>query len=393
MMHTKKLSEMKSTEERRRFLESVKRISLSGISVYPEGLEEQASRKNCENMIGVVHIPVGVAGPLPIEGTRASGEYFIPLATTEGALIASVNRGCKAIKASGSAVSAVTENAGITRSTVFEASNLKAAFVFVSWLKQQSDMFQSVAAQVSGHLSFIGNREKVIGNRIFVRFAFDSQEAMGMNMATIAVHKIAAEIIRLYKEITCISIAANFDIDKKPAWLNSILGRGRTAWAEAYINRDTVASVLKTTPEKIYEVWLSKCMIGSAVSGSLGFNSHFANIVAAVFLACGQDAAHIAEGSLGMTTTEVKNGNLWITCHLPDLPLGTTGGGTTLPAQESMLSLLGLAGGITGEKSAEFAEIVSAAVLAGELSLLASLAQGSLAPAHSRLGRNGKDNL
>lgn len=179
-------------------------------------------------------------------------------------------------------------------------------------------------------------------------------------------------------------MAGNYDIDKKPAWLNFINGRGKKVWAEAVIPHAVIKDVLKTTPEKIHEVVIKKCLLGSIISGSMGFNAHYANIIAAIFASCGQDLAHVVEGSLGITTTELIGDNLYMSCYLPDLMVGTVGGGTGLPTQKEALAILG------NPTAMQFAEIVGGTVLAGELSLLGALSSGQLAEAHSKLGRGRK---
>jgi hydroxymethylglutaryl-CoA reductase (NADPH) len=219
---------------------------------------------------------------------------------------------------------------------------------------------------------------------LFVRFSFDTEDAMGMNMVTIAAEAMS-ELIEKETGAKCLSVAGNFDIDKKPAWLNFINNRGFPVWAEAVIKKEIVKDVLKTTSEKIFDVWLAKCMIGSAMSGSLGFNSHYANIIAALFIATGQDPAHVVEGSMGITTAKVlPQGDLYIAIYVPSLIIGTVGGGTALATQLEALRILGCAGDGKVEK---FAEIIGGAVLAGELSLLASLSEGSLSTAHKKLAR------
>jgi len=185
-----------------------------------------------------------------------------------------------------------------------------------------------------------------------------------------------------------LAVAGNFDIDKKPAWLNFINNRGFPVWAEVVLKKEVVETILKTTPEQFFEVWLAKCMIGSAMSGSLGFNSHYANVIAAMFIATGQDPAHVVEGSMGVTTAKVlTNGDLYVSVYLPALNIGTVGGGTQLATQQEALQILQVAGENNVEK---FAELIGGAVLAGEISLLASLSEGSLSDAHRELGRGGK---
>ncbi|KKP36380.1 MAG: 3-hydroxy-3-methylglutaryl Coenzyme A reductase, partial [Candidatus Roizmanbacteria bacterium GW2011_GWA2_32_13] len=189
-------------------------------------------------------------------------------------------------------------------------------------------------------------------------------------------------LIETKTKIKCLSVSGNFCIDKKPAWLNFISGRGKRVWAEVILKKEVVKEVLKTTPESFFEVWLAKCMIGSAMSGSLGFNAHFANIVAAFFASTGQDLAHAVEGSMGVTTSKVlKNGDLYVSVYLPAVMVGTVGGGTKLKTKQEALSIIG------AKNSIELAEVLGGAVLAGEISLLASLAEGSLAETHEKLGR------
>jgi hydroxymethylglutaryl-CoA reductase (NADPH) len=378
------LRDFKTIIERRKFIEEKIKTRLSATAVYPKDLEE-AQFKNCENMIGAVQIPLGIAGPLLIQGKYAKGEYYIPLATTEGALVASISRGCKALTLS-SGAKVYTENVGMTRGSLYKTNNLAESFRLKTWLEDNFAQVAKRAQATSSHLTLKKIFTKVVGRNVFVRFSFDTQEAMGMNMVTFAAEEVAA-LIKIKLGIECVALAGNFDIDKKPAWLNSVLGRGRQIWAEATIPKEVINNVLKTTSFKIHEVAVRKCLIGSAVTGSLGFNAHFANIVAAVFLALGQDAAHVVEGSLGITTTELIGKNLYISIYLPALAVGTVGGGTNLPAQRESFEILGFKG---SERTSQFAETIGGAVLAGELSLLSSLAEGSLASSHRKLARKNK---
>ncbi len=379
-----------SIADRRNALEKMTGTSFSHIGSYSLD-EKTASSRHCENMIGVTQVPMGVAGPLYI--THVSGntghEYYIPLSTTEGALVASVNRGCKAITECGGAVTD-SHAVGATRGPVFRVKNLQESRRLYEYVKTHKRALEEVASKTSHHLTLHNILTRGVGRYRYIRFVFDTQDAMGMNMVTIASEAIAAYIER-ETGIACLAVAGNFDIDKKPAWLNFIENRGTKAWAEVTIPKHILKNVLKTTARDIYDVWLAKCMIGSAMSGSMGFNAQYANIVAAMFLATGQDLGHIGEGSMGITTAEVvDNHDLYISVYLPDLMVGTVGGGTALATQEEALRLLGIAGGKDGSHAAVFAEIIGAAVLAGEISLLASLSQGTLAKAHEVLARGGK---
>lgn len=369
-------------------------ISLKNIGSFT--LDEQlASTRNCENMIGAVQVPVGIAGPLNVKSLslREDEKYYIPLATTEGALVASINRGCKAITESGGAV-VDSVRAGATRGPVFRVSGLKENRDLSVFLESRFSELQQIAEKTSHHLTLTKYMSKGVGRYRYVRFIFDTRDAMGMNMVTVASDAVV-RYIEQQTGITCLAVAGNFDIDKKPAWLNVIEGRGIPVWAEAVIPQKTLETVLKTTADRVFGVWLAKCMLGSIMAGSMAFNAHAANIIAALFLATGQDLGHISEGSLGVTTTEVLTGgdgskDLYISVYLPDLMVGTVGGGTGLSTQQESLSLLGISGGSNGSHSIRLAEITGAAVLAGELSLLSSLEEKTLASAHQRLGRGGK---
>ncbi len=397
----------KSVKERRLALEKEYQVDLENIGSFTFD-ESIVSTRNCENLIGVSQIPLGIAGPLKTNysssgakaesrsnnsrqvedaprGTRTVS-YYIPLATTEGALVASISRGCKAVTQSGG-TSVFVESVGMTRGPVFKAKNLSDAMSAEIWIQEHFQDLARTAESTSIHLKLLKADYKVVGRNLFVRFSFDTQDAMGMNMVTIATAEIVKQIEEKTKA-TCVSLAGNFDIDKKPAWLNFINGRGKKVWAEVTLSKNVVSDVLKTTPQKIFDVWLTKSMMGSAISGSMGFNAQFANVVAAMFLATGQDPAHIVEGSMGMTTAEVlENGDLYFSIYLPSLIVGTVGGGTGLGTQKEALSILGVVGGDNGKNAKKFAEIIGGAVLAGEISLLASLAEGTLAKAHQSLGR------
>lgn len=369
-----------SASDRRKALEKTLNVALPNIGSFSFD-EKMVSSRNCENLIGGAQLPIGVAGPLKIIGYKK--DFFVSLATTEGALVASVNRGCKAITESGGA-SVITHRVGITRGPVFYTGSVQKSNELYKWITKNEKVITKVAEQTSSHLKLEKSSVRISGIYVFIRFYFNTADAMGMNMATIATTKIA-EFIEKETGANCLSVAGNFDIDKKPAWINFINNRGFKVWAQVILKEKTVKEILKTTPEKFFEVWLAKCMIGSAMSGSLGFNAQYANIIAGMFIATGQDPAHVVEGSMGITTAKVlKNNDLLVSIYLPSLLIGTVGGGTSLATQHEALKILGVNGSGNVEK---LAEIIGGTVLAGEVSLLSSLAQGSLAKAHEKLGR------
>lgn len=374
------MDKSKSAKQRREDLEKELNISLSNIGHYSFD-EKQIINHNCENLIGVSQIPLGVAGPIIVNGKK----HYLPLATTEGALVASINRGCKVIRETGGA-NVYVENVGVTRGPVFKTQNLKESFDFVNWINKNIKEIKKQVKSTSRHLVLKKIENQIIGKNVFLRFVYDSKEAMGMNMATIATSKVAEHLKFKYKKAKLVALSGNFCVDKKPSWLNFVKGRGKKIWADITIDKKIIYEILHVFPEKIAEVNMRKNLLGSAASGSLGYNSHFANIVSAIFLATGQDAAHVVEASLGITSAEVEeNGSLYLSIYMPDVLCGIVGGGTKLETQKEALEIMQV------KNSEEFAEVLGGAVLAGELSLLASLGEGSLANAHEKFGR-GKTN-
>ncbi len=349
--------------------------------------------KNAENVIGMTRVPLGVAGPIKVNGAEFSGETLVPMATTEGALIASVSRGMKAINLSGGAISRVIED-GMARGPVFELNSVVDAHRFVKeWLPKNIDNLKAAAEGTTSHGKLKSIKPKIQGNNLFLRFTYDTGDAMGMNMSTIATEAACKYIEDNFKGISLVAVSGNFCSDKKPSYVNALEGRGKSVVAEAVITEKVLAEVLKTKATAISNVNYKKNWIGSATAGSLAqFNAHFANSIAAIFLATGQDAAQVVESSSGYTITEVRGMDLYISVTLPSLEIGTVGGGTALPTQGEALSIMGVfgSGNPPGSNSRKFAEIIAATVLAGELNLLAALATRELGKAHSKLGRNKK---
>ncbi len=371
-----------SAQRRREFLQKKLNIKLDNISRFIF-TEDEVSGRNIENLIGAVQIPLGVAGPLTIRSMNHKPTiHYIPMATTEGALVASASRGCKAVTQSGGAIVKI-EVVGVTRGPVFKTEGIEHGQKVINWINSHNQLISQTAQKTSSHLKLLKIDCSLVGRNLFARFYFDTQDAMGMNMVTIAT-QVAAGLIEKKTKAECVSIAGNFDTDKKPTYLNFILGRGKKVWAEVILKKKVIKDILKTTPEKMAEVVYRKILVGSAMSGSLGFNAHFANALAAIFTATGQDLAHVVEGSLGITTAEVlKNGDLYFSIYLPSLMVGTVGGGTHLPTAQEALKIMG------AKSSLEYAEIIGASVLALEISLIASQAEGSLVKAHVKLARKG----
>jgi len=376
---------------RRLYLERKLGVNLSSIASTILDFNDIVGR-NIENPIGAVQIPLAVAGPLLINDEYAKGEYYIPLATTEGALVASINRGCKAITVGGGARARVISD-GMARAPLIRTESVEKALELVKWVESNENVLREAASRTTKHGALEKIQPFIVGNLVWLRLVYRTGDAMGMNMATIASDEVCKVIEKSFPEAECVALSGNMCVDKKPSCLNKLLGRGKYVVAEALLPRDVVVKILKTEPEAIHYINISKNLMGSAAACSLSFNAHFANIIAAIFIATGQDVAQVVESSLGYTWTELReDGSLYISVTLPSLEVGTVGGGTWLPTQREALELLGVAGGGSppGINALKFAEIVASAVLAGELNLLAALAAGHLARAHEKLGRAGK---
>jgi hydroxymethylglutaryl-CoA reductase (NADPH) len=375
-----------AVQVRREFIELETGVHLPAIGSFTIGAD-RAATKNCENMIGAVQVPVGVAGPLLVRGEYASGSYYLPLATTEGALVASVNRGCSAIGRAGGAETRILRD-GMTRAPVFAARDVPHAKATSDWVLSHREQIAEAAESTTKHGKLTGITTSIGGTSVFVRMEFDTKDAMGMNMVTIASSK-AAEVISAATGARLVALSGNMCTDKKPAAVNMVLGRGRSVAAGIFLTADLIRGVLKTDARTLSEVNTRKNLVGSARAGSFGFNAHAANIIAALFIACGQDPAHVVEGSLAMTTVDPTGDGVYVAVTLPSLPVGTVGGGTAIDTQQECLRLLGVAGGgdPPGTHARMFAEIIAGAVLAGELSLLGALAADHLSRAHQRLSR------
>jgi len=372
---------------RRRAIESRCGVSLATTGQY--SMDVRVAK--CENLIGVTQVPLGIVGPLRILGAHVDGneEIFVPLATTEGALIASTARGCRAVREGGGAVVHV-DDVGMTRAPVFRSTGIQQSRQFLAWITEHEAEIREVCEGTSHFLKLIEIKPQCVGTSIYLRFRFSCGDAMGMNMATIACARVVKDLIVPNTGVACVAVSGNYCVDKKPAAVNFIEGRGKRIFAEVVLNRDVLAQCLKTTAAALCEVQYRKNQLGSIMAGSLGFNSHYANIVAAFFMATGQDVAQVAEAAMGVTCIEPRDdGAVYMSVFLPDAPVAAIGGGTQLGTQGEALELLGVRPDARepGSAALRLAEILGAVVLAGELSTLAALSAHHLASAHQQLGR------
>ena len=373
---------------RRAYLETETGTSLAHTGQFSFDIDT-ANTYNVENLIGVTQIPLGITEPLRINGEYAQGDFRVPLATTEKSLIAGISRGCKAITQAGGAETWVRQDK-MTRAPLFRVDNQAQAKSLLLWLEGNFDKLQAEVKAISSHSGLIEQESWIAGRNVFVKFHFSTGDAMGMNMVTRACDRIGHLIENSVPGVHYQSVSGNMCIDKKPAAMNLISGRGKTVLAEVVLPASVIEKTLKTSASAMAEVAYRKNLIGSAYAGSLGFNAHFANVVAALYIATGQDPAHVVEGSIGFSLMEPVGDNaLHASVTMPAIEVATVGGGTRLQTQSEALALLGCLGSrdSLGSSARKLAEIVSAAVLAGEISLIAAEAAHHLAEAHKITAR------
>ncbi|CAD6246005.1 unnamed protein product [Miscanthus lutarioriparius] len=376
--------------------EAVQRITGRDIDGLPLDGFDYASilGQCCELPVGYVQLPVGIAGPLLLDGQR----FYVPMATTEGCLVASTNRGCKAIAESGGATSVVLRD-GMTRAPVARFPTARRAAELKAFLEDPAnfDTLSMVFNRSSRFARLQGVHCAMAGRNLYMRFICSTGDAMGMNMVSKGVQNVLDFLQDDFPDMDVISISGNFCSDKKPASVNWIEGRGKSVVCEAVIKEEVVKKVLKTNVQSLVELNTIKNLAGSAIAGALGgFNAHASNIVTAIFIATGQDPAQNVESSHCITMLEPINDgkDLHISVTMPSIEVGTVGGGTQLASQSACLDLLGVKGAnrdSPGSNARLLATVVAGGVLAGELSLLSALAAGQLVKSHMKYNRSSKD--
>ncbi|EJD54633.1 hypothetical protein AURDEDRAFT_110195 [Auricularia subglabra TFB-10046 SS5] len=345
----------------------------------------------CENVIGYMPVPLGIAGPLKVDGQL----YPIPMATAEGTLVASASRGCKALNAGGGVTTVITQD-GMTRGPAIEFPSVVEAARAKRWIDspEGAKTLQQAFDSTSRFARLQQLKCGQAGRTLYVRFATSTGDAMGMNMISKGTEKALEVMQKMFPEMQILALSGNYCTDKKPAAINWIEGRGKSVVAEAVVPGKIVKTVLKTTVQALCNLNIKKNLVGSAMAGSIGgFNAHAANILTAMFLATGQDPAQNVESSNCMTLMEPINDgeDLLITVSMPSIEVGTVGGGTVLGPQAAMLEMLGIQGAhpeSPGHNARQLARIICAAVMAGELSLMSALAAGHLIRAHMAHNRS-----
>lgn len=340
---------------------------------------------NIEAFSGVAQVPLGFAGPLRVNGEHAQGEFYVPMATSEGTLVASYNRGMRLTREAGGITTTVIDDS-MQRAPVFVFENARHARSFGEWVEGHLAEIRAAAESTtrSGHLTHI--EQYAMGKMRWLRFCYTTGDAAGQNMVSKATREACMWILAQRPAgLEHFSLAANFDTDKKHSQVNALHTRGKRVVAEITLPAQLIQEVMHTTGEALFRQRQLSNM-GALMAGSVNNGAHFANGVTALFIACGQDVANVAESSAGFVHGELRpNGDYYFSATLPALVVATYGGGTGLPTQRECLEVLGCYG---QGKVYKFAEIVAATVLCGELSLASAIVSDQWVSSHDRLGRN-----
>ncbi|HLS01803.1 MAG TPA: hydroxymethylglutaryl-CoA reductase [Beutenbergiaceae bacterium] len=335
-------------------------------------------------------IPTRWVGPIRMSGNAVTGEFHVPLATYETPLWPSVGRGARISRMVEGGIRATVVDERMTRSVLFIADSAADAYHAAGQIASRFDELDDVVAAGSRYARLIEAHPEIVGNLLYIRFAFTTGDASGHNMVTNASDALMSTILSWDLGLDYGSISGNFCSDKKPTAVNGILGRGRNTVADILIPHDLVHKWLRSSAQKITDLVVQKNLVGSTIAGALrSANAHYANMLLAFYLATGQDAANIVEGSQGITYAENREDGLYFSCTLPHLIVGTVGNGKHLPHVDYAMERMKLRQEApAGENSRKLAALMAGAVLCGELSLLAAQTNpGELMEAHLRLER------
>ena len=368
--------------QRAEFIKAMTGAGLDTVRSYT--IDPAVTRGNIENFIGTAQMPIGIAGPLKMVGEHAKGDFYIPLATTEGTLVASYSRGMRVISECGGAMCTVVKHS-MQRAPVFLFDNALEAREFGKWLDEHIDALRGVVKASVEVPRLIEIEKYIVAHMMYTRFCYTTRDAAGQNMTGKAT-LYACEWIRAnHPAKPRYILSGNIDTDKKHSMMNMIQTRGKRVVAEFVLKRDVARELLRIEPEWLYK-FRNIAGIGAHLSGAAYSGAHSANGIAAMFIATGQDAANVAESHAGMNYIEfLDNGDLYWSTTLPALICATYGGGTGLPTQRECLEMMDCYGNGKGDK---LAEIIAAVVLAGDVSLSSAILAHEWVSSHEKMGRN-----
>jgi hydroxymethylglutaryl-CoA reductase (NADPH) len=366
---------------RREWIEEKTGVKLSHVGCYSTSSEQM--RGNIENPIGAVQVPLGIAGPLAIRGTYAKGIFYVPLATTEGALVRSYERGMLTLTRAGGVITRVYQDENRV-SPVFQLSDVASAHDFVIQLTQDFSTIKHEAESTTNHGKLLRLECHPVGREVIVNFCYYTADAHGMNMIVKATERACQWILRT-TQAKNFYLFSGLSSEKRGSGFLLNGGKGKKVTAGATLSADLIKSYLHITPAKLVDLW-HHTVLGHMQGNAIGYNAHYANGLAALFIACGQDVANIVNSAVGITNFELQDdGQAYVSVTLPSLTVGTVGGGTGLGTGHECLQMLGAAG---NGGALKFAEIAAATLLAGEISMAAAIASQEFTQAHDKYGRN-----
>nr|WP_241264251.1 hydroxymethylglutaryl-CoA reductase [Bowmanella dokdonensis] len=369
-------------KKRQQYFEQFSGGKINHVGQY--SIDPHTLQGNIEHFIGVAQVPIGIAGPFRILGEHAQGEFMVPMATTEGTLVASYNRGMKLLNMSGGVKSTVVDDA-MQRAPVFVFEDARGARDFVEWIKLNMEQIRSEAEATSSvaRLTYI---DHFLSNKFaFLRFNFKTGDAAGQNMVGRATFAACGWILDHYQGIKNFYLESNFATDKKASQINIMRTRGKRVTAEVTIKREHLLQVMRVDPRQI-DYHGRVAGVGSFLSGVNNTGLHSPNGITAMFIATGQDVANVSESSAGILYSELtEDGDLYLSLTIPSLIVASYGGGTGIGTQKECLELMGCYG---RDKVMKFAEIVGAVALAGEISLASAISSSDWVSSHEQYGRN-----
>jgi hydroxymethylglutaryl-CoA reductase (NADPH) len=370
-------------QERLQFVEEYTDTALEHVPHY--SFDPHTTEGNVENFAGVAQIPLGFAGPLTVNGEHADDDFLIPLATSEGTLVASYNRGVKVCNLSGGVEATVMADA-MQRAPVFVFNNAREARDFTHWVDEHTDQIREEAESTSSVAKLLYIDQYLSNKFAYLRFNYETGDAAGQNMVGRATFTACGWILDQYPgDVQHFYLESNFATDKKASQVNVMKTRGKRVTAEATIERDALIQNMRVEPESLHYHW-NVSTVGAFLSGANNNGAHSPNAITAMFIATGQDVANVSESSAGVLYTEITDeGDLYISLTIPSLIVATYGGGTSLATQRECLEVMDCYG---KGKVKKFAEIVAGAALAGELSLGAAISSSDWVSSHETYGRN-----
>jgi hydroxymethylglutaryl-CoA reductase (NADPH) len=372
-------------QKRRDWLRAKTGVSLNFVANLSEAPDKL--RGTIENPIGTAQIPLGVAGPLKVNGDYAKGLFYVPMATTEGALTYTCNQGMQLISLAGGAKSVILKDE-IHIAPVFSFRTVSEANHFSDWLDQNFHTIKSLADSTSRHGKLLRLEPDVLDRNVIVKFYYTTGDAMGLNIITFGTEAACKYIVAETKPLKFF-LQSSFSGIKKVTSHNFVRGYGKTVFSEAIIPASLIKRVFGICPSEIVEFY-RLVHLTTTHAGMIGINGHTANALTAIFIACGQDTASVVDSHVGVTNFELAADNsLYVSVKLPSLLVGTVGGGTDLATQKECLNLIGCHG---AGKAKKFAEIIAATVLAGELAICARVANGTFSDGHRKYGRKTINN-